>query len=271
MEGSVPLMLSFAQQPPPWPWHLNGSVLQRQTRSFPIMHQHTDRCTTTHRQRCRSLSASLPEPASSKFGSRDYWDTFYQQSSSNFSWYSGWADLAPFVEEVVGREDRVLIAGVGNDLAIVDMYDAGFTNMVAFDYAPEGVRAARAMFGEDRLAPIGTAELLVADARALLDFPDQAFDAVLEKGTLDAIYLSGGSDKELGAQHLQMAVDELARVLKPRGTLVSITAACVDAVQAAVSSKDWNVIQDGSIYLTEEGYASNQVDGTLLVWERKIG
>jgi hypothetical protein len=128
-----------------------------------------------------------------------------------FSWYSGWADLAPFIEEVVGREDRILIPGVGNDRAIVDMYDAGFTNMVAFDYAPEGVRASRALFGEDRLAPKGTAELVVADARALA-FPDQSFDAVLEKGTLDAIYLSGGRDKELGAQHLQMAVDELARV-----------------------------------------------------------
>ena len=231
------------------------------------MHRHANQGTTT--QRC-ALSSSLPEkPASSKFGSRDYWDTFYQ-SSREFSWYSGWADLAPFIEEVVGREDRILIPGVGNDRAIVDMYDAGFTNMVAFDYAPEGVRASRALFGEDRLAPKGKAKLVVADARALA-FPDQSFDAVLEKGTLDAIYLSGGRDKELGAQHLQMAVNELARVLRPRGTLVSITAACVDAVQAAVSTEDWNVIQDGSIYLTEGGHASNQVDGTLLVWERKIG
>ena len=214
-------------------------------------------------------SNNLPEPKSSEsqFGRRDYWDNFYK-SKREFSWYSGWFDLAPFLVHVITTDDRILIPGVGSDRAIVDMYDAGFKNMVAFDYAVEGVRASISLLGEERLLPKGTAELLVADARQLGIFPNDSFDAVLDKGTLDAIYLSGGHDKHLGAQHLQMADDEFTRVVKPGGKFVCLTAVCVDAVKDAVSARQWNVIRDGSIYITEEGFASNQVDGNLLIWER---
>jgi ubiquinone/menaquinone biosynthesis C-methylase UbiE len=166
----------------------------------------------------------------------------------------------------------VLIPGMGNDGSVVDMYESGYRNLTAFDYAPAGIDCARRLLGENRMRTEITSPgvtLLVADARNL-PFEHSSFDAVLDKGTLDAIYLSGGRDKALGARYLDMTVKELARVVVEGGVVVSITAACVDAVQNAFhnSTDYWTCIRDGCPYITEDGYASNNVDGTLLAWKR---
>ena len=225
------------------------------------------------------LSAHLTEPTDSNFGRKDYWNEVYAASSRNssFSWYSEWKDLAPLVQELIpSTQCRILIPGVGNDSMLRDMYDAGYTNLVAFDYAPEGVACAMDLM-QDR--PV---EIMVADARNLnMVFSDDAFDAVLDKGTLDAIYLSGGkSNKTLGATNLGWAIQEFKRVTKPGGIIMSLSAACVDAVRQSWADqqiyndchddgdRQWTCVRDGSIFMTEDGYASNNVDGTFLAWQR---
>ena len=147
-----------------------------------------------------------------QFGQKEYWDEQYKQEKS-FSWYTGWADLRPFWEEVIAppttaprtasqrhtsvtpashqrhtsvtprvppvqvcpnRTARVLVPGVGNDAAMVSMYDDGWKRLTLFDYSPEGVRRAAELFGE---RPV---DLRVADACAL-PYASAAFDAVLDK------------------------------------------------------------------------------------------
>mmetsp|Transcript_53784 Transcript_53784/g.160977 ORF Transcript_53784/g.160977 Transcript_53784/m.160977 type:complete len:226 (-) Transcript_53784:150-827(-) len=185
----------------------------------------------------------------------------------------------PFFSELVpDRSSQVLIPGIGNDGAMVDMYDSGYKRMTAFDYAPEGVECARKMFGEERLMADTDANnnrstgaiLCVADARSL-PFADGSFDAILEKGTLDAVYLSGGKDKELAAHHLSMAVTEMARVVRTGGIVFSVTAACVDAVTSSFVAGEgtlWKQVRDGSFYITDDGIASNSVDASILAWEK---
>jgi len=217
--------------------------------------------------------SALPEPSDSNFGRREYWNDIYTKQE-DFSWYSGWQELEPFVRELVPEESsHVLIPGMGNDGAIVDMYDAGYHNLTAFDYAEAGVECARKLLGDERIRAekVDTpgVTLLVADARDL-PFGNNLFDAVLDKGTLDAIFLSGGRDKELAAKHLDMAVSELGRVLTKDGVVISISAACVDAVQKAFESRnEWKQLWDGTLYITEDGFASNNVDGTLLAWKHR--
>lgn len=217
--------------------------------------------------------STFSEPSDSNFGRQEYWNDVYETQGGEFSWYSGWNEIEPFVEELIpNRSSHVLIPGMGNDGAIVDMYDSGYHNLTAFDYAEAGVECAQCLMGDKRIRNDSNENgvtLLVADARNL-PFENNEFDAVLDKGTLDAIYLSGGRDKELAARHLAMAVKELERVVETGGIMVSISAACVDAVQAAfdASNDGWEQIRDGSPYITDDGFASDNVDGTLLAWKR---
>jgi ubiquinone/menaquinone biosynthesis C-methylase UbiE len=84
---------------------------------------------------------------------------------------------------------KVLIAGIGNDITPIQMYNDGWTNMVAFDYSESGIRRAHKVFGPSRFKS-STIKLITADCREL-PLPQGYVDATLDKGTLDAISITG--------------------------------------------------------------------------------
>lgn len=217
---------------------------------------------------------SLKEPAN-KYGRMAFWDESYrhalhQPSDSSeaniFSWYCDWGDLQPFFREFVQeKESLILIPGVGNDGTLRDMFDYGFKRLTAFDYAPEGVECAKQILGH-RMPSID--DLRVADCRNL-PYDKSSFNVVFDKGTLDSIFLSGGSDKDLSQKHLEMAVSELGRTLKSGGIVFSVNAACTSSIQKSFdNSAMWEQLQDGSLFMTEDGYTSNNIDATILVWRK---
>lgn len=228
-------------------------------------------------------SLKEPDETDSNFGRMEYWNNCYEDED-DFTWYAEWNDIQPFFSELVPlhvplnekidakdsssdkaqlARPRVLLPGIGNDKSMVDMFDYGYSHLTAYDYAPEGIESAKRFFGER------DCDLRVADARDL-PYKDDSFDAVLEKGTLDAIYLSGASDKGLASRHLDMAVEEMARTVKKGGVVMSITAACAGAVRESFGKdKDtWRVVRDGDFYVTDDGYTSNNIDATIFAWER---
>ncbi|CAB9529268.1 Methyltransferase-like protein 13 [Seminavis robusta] len=232
---------------------------------------------------CSALSTSSEpsDSSSSRFGRQDYWDSFYQEEDgAAFSWYTGWADLEPFLMELLNPDDTILLPGVGSDTMLLDMYESGYRHLTAFDYAAQGIARCREMMGSERSNAI---HLFVGDARDLPQLEDASFDVVLEKGTLDAIVQSGegGTLKEkkaLGLENMEKAIAELCRVIKPGGTFISISAICTEELenspewQRTTTGDDdavWAMIRDGSLYFTESGYASNNFDGTLLAWRKK--
>lgn len=223
------------------------------------------------------ISALCSEPTDSNFGRRDYWNEVYQKES-NYSWYAGWDELEPFCNEFLDMDHRILIPGVGNDAALVGMYDAGYHHLTAMDYAPEGIERCRDMLGSERIRSSEGrddegVELLVADARDLRGvLEDDSFDAILEKGTLDAIFLSGGKDKVESNKNMELAFEELTRCLRPGGIFISITAVVVGQIQTAFESRQdkWEcIVDEDSVYMTEDGFTSNNIDGNMLVWKKR--
>jgi SAM-dependent methyltransferase len=213
--------------------------------------------------RVLAVVATEADGLGTQYGRLEHWEASYNAESS-FSWYADWDVLEPFWSELVPRRnERILIPGIGNDEAMVGMYDSGWRDLCAFDYSRRGVDRARTLFGAER--PI---DLREADARNL-PYNASTFGAALDKGTLDAIYLSGGRKPDSRMEQLRRAVDELHRVMRPGGVVLSVCAEAAEHLPDAFSDRgQWLPLRDGSIHITEDGYASNNVDATMLAWER---
>ena len=146
------------------------------------------------------------------FGRQEYWQEFYKSSSSEgFSWYAEWRELEPFIGEWAEKDFDILIPGIGSDTLVRDMYDSGYHSICAFDYAKESIEFCRNMLKE---RPV---DLIVADATNL-DFKSSSFDMILDKGTFDAIFISGKTELEK-REKLFEAVAELQRLQHLHNTI----------------------------------------------------
>ena len=246
---------------------------------------------------------AAPGNVQKPFGKQEYWEDWYQSrsfkmdetddskehqssQSCDFSWYSGWSDIAPLVSEfgIEAANSSVLLPGIGMDAALVlDMItDGGFTDLWAMDYAPAAVdyvqrrwEQAQEQASEESSSRMAnaTVHLQAADLRDL-PYPTNSFDAVLDKGTLDSVFLCGATLDER-VDNLHRGVQELQRCIKPGGILWSLSGICVEEVQNSLwwDESEWQVLcntdRDG-LYITEDGYTSNNLDGSLLVWQKRI-
>lgn len=252
-------------------------------------------------RRSSSSSSNLNDEGKCKFGSKSYWDSMYDgigdRPSDSYSWYCGWTELEPFwnmlVEEVLvaveevdddnetitststtkGRKKKkkedikVMVAGIGNDPTPIELYDDGYTNMVAFDYSKSGVDRARQLFGMKRMTT--NCQLLVADF-CNLPIQSSSIDITLDKGTLDAIYITG---KDV----LYNSIKELTRVTSKNGIVVCISAVIPSDVllnafiveeSSSSSSSSWEIINNGELSFAPNGEATIDLGANLYSFRR---
>ena len=198
-------------------------------------------------------SLSLPDvdyDAKSQFGTKLYWDAMYEGmgefAADEYSWYYGYEVIRPLlleygaqlfsfmndenneegVEEAllqtITSKDTsqlsILIPGCGNDPLLLDLFNDGYQKLTAFDYSLGAIERQRELL---EYLPTTTTEkkyieLRVEDARALPTEWTNTYDIIIEKGALDAIYLSGDDDS-----NLERAILEFERVLRPGGICIS--------------------------------------------------
>ncbi|KAL6937714.1 hypothetical protein ACO0RG_004233 [Hanseniaspora osmophila] len=174
----------------------------------------------------------------SKLGTKQYWDDFYNKEKENFNenpddtgecWFNDsdaeekmidflMNNLNDTTSSVLINEKSTMIdLGTGNGHLLFQLWEEGFkqNKMLGVDYSEQSV-----LFSKDIL------EEVYKDAKDTIDFkhadifndswnPGQ-FDIVLDKGTLDAIALSG-----LTFSNNQTVVDVypnvIEKILKPNG------------------------------------------------------
>ena len=208
----------------------------------------------------QSLAFSAPR-SPGKFGTKKYWDSMYvgcgEYPADKYSWYCGWDVLAPFWNELVpDQAARVLIPGVGNDATIPSLFDSGYHSLTAFDYSQAAVDRSVQLFGDRSI------NLLCADATCV-PLPSASFDAVFDKGALDAIGIHS-------LESLAAAVKELTRMTVPGGIVVSISRALEDTeLREPFSSGEWEVIRDGGLHIAETGEVSTDLSANLFAFKRK--
>ena len=163
------------------------------------------------------------------YATQDYWRQRYAACASEkdtFEWFLSYESLAPLVEGCVRRRDSVLDVGCGASTLLADMRDGGHLGrLVGVDYVPEALSVIR-----EASAARGV-ELLVADCRRMEAFEDGEFDAVIDKGTVDAM-ISGGCEDVVAS------TAECARVLKRGGRFMVCSHHRVDP-EAGIDDDAW--------------------------------
>ena len=129
-----------------------------------------------------------------------------------FDWYQRYSGVKDLVAQYVRKTDHILMLGCGNSRLSEDMYDDGFTTISNIDISKVCVD----QMVEKYLDKTGlTWQQMNCSA---LEFPDESFDVVLDKGTLDSVLCGEGSTSNAGK-----TLSEITRVLKPNGVLVCIS------------------------------------------------
>uniref|UniRef100_A0A8C5PHZ0 eEF1A lysine and N-terminal methyltransferase n=1 Tax=Leptobrachium leishanense TaxID=445787 RepID=A0A8C5PHZ0_9ANUR len=159
----------------------------------------------------------LPK-SSREFASTEYWEQFFKKRGErSFEWYGGYLDLCGVLHKYIKPKDKVLVVGCGNSELSEHLYDAGCQNLTNIDTSEIVIRQMSERNAGKR--PQMTFQLMDATKTT---FSDSHFQAVLDKGTLDAIL----TDTEEGTlKTVSNMLSEISRLLQIGGRYLCVTLA----------------------------------------------
>ncbi|KAJ7971670.1 methyltransferase-like protein 13 [Quillaja saponaria] len=166
------------------------------------------------------------------FTSKENWDKFFKirGCDNTFEWYAEWAELRePLLYRLTnlpnevpsqatslpGPSPQILIPGCGNSRLSEHLYDAGFRGITNIDFSK--VVISDMLRRNVRQRP--DMRWRIMDMTSM-QFTDETFDIILDKGGLDALM-----EPELGSKLGTQYLAEVKRVLKPGGRYICLTLA----------------------------------------------
>jgi ubiquinone/menaquinone biosynthesis C-methylase UbiE len=152
--------------------------------------------------------------ATADFSLRTHWDAVYASPrTAEREWLASVAETLPAVcAQIDGaRGRRALVPGCGLSRLGEALAERGW-QVTNVDFSEPCVALGRAACADPTIA------WAVADVRAMRCFADGAFDAIVDKGTLDALMCGDGFDADVPRY-----AAELRRVLAPGGRFVAVS------------------------------------------------
>ncbi|CAI5742151.1 unnamed protein product [Hyaloperonospora brassicae] len=142
-----------------------------------------------------------------QYGKATYWDERYTRDAEQFDWYQRYGGLKELLTQYVPKTAAVLMAGAGNSRLSEEMVADGYQKLVNVDVSDVVVQQMAAKYKEQ-------AEQLQWQTMNMcaLECSNEAFDAVVDKGTMDSILCGEGS-----TANVSKMCHEVYRVLKPNG------------------------------------------------------
>ncbi|XP_038720806.1 eEF1A lysine and N-terminal methyltransferase isoform X1 [Tripterygium wilfordii] len=154
------------------------------------------------------------------FTSKENWDKFFtiRRADDSFEWYAEWPQLRHTLLSLLTNSSsslQILVPGCGNSRLSEHLYDAGFRDITNIDFSK--VVISDMLRRNVRERP--DMRWRIMDMTSM-QFTDDTFGAVLDKGGLDAL-MEPEHGSELGNRYLS----EVKRVLKSGGKFVCLTLA----------------------------------------------
>ncbi|GAV48058.1 hypothetical protein ZYGR_0I03550 [Zygosaccharomyces rouxii] len=170
----------------------------------------------------------------SKLGTKEYWDEFYALEKNNFEnnpedtgecWFDdndAEAKMVSFLEDNIGMHHiehgcSICDLGTGNGHLLFELVESGFNGpMLGVDYSEQSIEFAKEV-AQTKGLPVEFS------AKDIFDefWTPSKFDLVLDKGTLDAIALSGLT-RENGKSLVEL-YSQVAEKLLVKGGVFLIT------------------------------------------------
>ncbi|KAK9147116.1 hypothetical protein Sjap_007019 [Stephania japonica] len=147
------------------------------------------------------------------YGDPSYWERRYAKDPRPFDWYQSYPSLAPLIRLYVQPNSRVLVVGCGNSVFSEGMVEDGFQDVVNIDISSVAIEAMKKKYSDN-----AALKYIRMDVRDMSEFESGSFDAVIDKGTLDAIMCGNNSQEN----SIKM-VEEIRRVLKDEGVYILIS------------------------------------------------
>ncbi|VDN20541.1 unnamed protein product [Gongylonema pulchrum] len=158
----------------------------------------------------------VPE-SSASFRDPSFWKQFYKNASDSFEWYGDFNTFGSILIKYLKSTDKILQIGCGNSELAAQLYDNGYRAVSSIDI-DQGV-IDKQIARNKTLRP----ELQFSCCSALdLRSPEDSYNVVLDKGTLDALL---PSEKEGAAEEVQKMFAEVCRVLTFGGRYIVVSLA----------------------------------------------
>lgn len=156
------------------------------------------------------------------FTSKENWDKFFtiRGTGDSFEWYAEWPQLRDSLISLIGAPTsspppQILVPGCGNSRLSEHLYDAGFHGITNVDFSKVVISDMLRRNVRDR----PDMRWRVMDMTSM-QFMDETFDVVLDKGGLDALM-----EPELGHKLGNQYLSEVKRLLKSGGKFICLTLA----------------------------------------------
>lgn len=140
-----------------------------------------------------------------QYGDNSYWDQRYQENEDEYEWFLSWANVVPYIKKYLRKKMTCLNIGCGNSPMSYQMYDSGyFTSVTSNDISKIVINQMKEKYRENKN--------LLWDVMSCtsMEYPENTFDFVIDKGTIDALYCASDSDSLIS-----QTLNEVSRVLKP--------------------------------------------------------
>ncbi|KAG8222812.1 hypothetical protein J437_LFUL005018 [Ladona fulva] len=148
----------------------------------------------------------------------NYWNERYAIEET-YDWFKSYDSFKHLIKENVSLEDNILMLGCGNSNLSEQMYGDGYHNIVNIDYSDIVIGNM-----SKKYADLKKMSWEVMDMRDM-SFPDESFDVIFEKGTLDAMLVedSPWHISEENAQLIDTILTQVSRILTRNGRFISVT------------------------------------------------